>query len=99
MKLPPYISMNNDSLSIDVVIQPRASKDEIVGIHNGRLKIRLTAPPVKGAANKQCVAFLAKQLEVSRKCIKIVSGFTSRTKRVCIQTKDPAALLTKLPHK
>ncbi len=67
-----------------VRIQPRASKDEIVVQSDGSLKIRLTAPPVDGAANEALIAFLAKVLRVSRSQIEILSGHTSREKRVRI---------------
>ncbi len=67
-----------------VRIQPRASKDEIIVQSDGSLKIRLTAPPVNGAANEALIAFLAKVLRVSRSQIEILSGHTSREKRVRI---------------
>ncbi len=70
--------------TLSVRIQPRASKNEIVVQSDGSLKIRLTAPPVDGAANEALIAFLAKVLRVSRSQIEILSGHTSREKRVRI---------------
>ncbi len=67
-----------------VRIQPRASKDEIIVQSDGSLKIRLTAPPVDGAANEALIACLAKVLRVSRSQIEILSGHTSREKRIRI---------------
>ena len=67
-----------------VHVQPKASKNAIVGLHDDALKIRLTAPPVDGAANKMCVQFLAKELGVPKSAIEIVAGQTSRTKHICI---------------
>jgi uncharacterized protein len=77
-----------DGLVFPVHIQPRASKNNIAGIHGDALKIRLTAPPVGGAANKMCIAFLAKQLGVSKSSIDIVSGQTSRAKRIRVACPD-----------
>ncbi len=66
-----------------VYIQPRSSKDEIAGIHGGTaLKIRLTSPPVEGAANSACIQFLADKLKLKRNQIELVSGHKSRIKRI-----------------
>lgn len=71
-----------DGLRFTVTVQPRSSQDVVVGRHGDTLKIKLTAPPVDGAANKACVAFLAKRLGVAKTRLEIVSGHTSRTKRL-----------------
>ncbi|MDH2432874.1 DUF167 family protein [Pokkaliibacter sp. MBI-7] len=65
-------------------LQPKASKDEIVGLHGDALKIRITAPPVEGKANSHLVRFLASAFAVTRKDVEIVSGELNRHKRVCI---------------
>lgn len=70
---------------IKVVVQPRAAKTGVVGRHDDALKIRITAPPVDGAANKMCVQHLAKRLKVSPSSIEILSGHTSRTKQLRIR--------------
>jgi hypothetical protein len=71
-------------LILNVLIQPRSSKTEIAGLQGEALKIRLTSPPVEGAANEQCRALLAKVLKVPKKNIEIVSGFKSRVKKLKI---------------
>jgi uncharacterized protein (TIGR00251 family) len=63
-------------------VQPRASKNEVAGIHGTALKIRLQAPPVDGAANDALVSFLADFLGVSRRSVRIISGDSSRNKTV-----------------
>ncbi len=68
-----------------VYVQPRASRNEVVGPHNGALKVKLTAPPVDGAANKMCIAFLAKALGVPKSAVKIIAGQTSRSKTVLVR--------------
>ena len=69
----------------DVRVVPRASRDAIVGEHDGALKIALTAPPVEGAANAALIAFLAKALGVAKRAVTIASGEASRQKRVQIE--------------
>lgn len=67
---------------IRVYVQPRSSTNRVVGVHNGALKIALTAPPVEGAANKALVEFLAKTLGVPKTNVTIASGESSRHKIV-----------------
>jgi uncharacterized protein (TIGR00251 family) len=69
---------------LSVRIQPRASKNEIRRMENGCLKIRLSAPPVDGAANEALLRFLAELLSVSQSRIEIISGHSSRNKIVRI---------------
>jgi len=65
-----------------VRVQPGASKNEIVRIQKDALKIRISAPPVQGKANKVLIQFLAKQLGVKRSQVEILSGHTSRIKTI-----------------
>ena len=66
--------------NLKVHVQPRASRNEIVGWRGGVLRIRLSAPPVEGAANKACRSFLAKTLGLKRADLEMVSGGKSREK-------------------
>ena len=75
----------NGRVRFSVRVQPRASSDAIAGIHGDALKIRLTAPPVDGAANERLVNFLADIFAVPRRAIKILAGETSRSKIVEIE--------------
>ncbi len=65
-------------------VLPRAKKDEISGIHGNALKIRTTAPPVEGKANKSVINILAKRLKIAKSRIKIISGETSRNKEILV---------------
>jgi uncharacterized protein len=65
-----------------VRVQPRASSNDVVGVHGDALKIRLTAPPVDGAANAELVDFLADVFAVRRQSVRIVGGESSRSKIV-----------------
>ncbi len=71
-----------EDIILDVRIQPRASKDEIVGFHGNRLKIRITAPPVDGRANQHLIAYLASVFKVPRRDIVLLAGETGREKRI-----------------
>jgi len=63
-----------------VRVQPRASRDKILGVHNGALKVALTAPPVGGAANAALVKLLAKALRIPKGGVELLHGHTSRDK-------------------
>jgi uncharacterized protein len=80
-------SKNKDaapSATLSVRIQPRASKNEVVAMEGGGRKIRLTAPPVDGAANEALVKFLAGRCGTPKSGVEIVSGHTGREKIVRI---------------
>lgn len=83
-------------LSFEVAVQPRSSRAAIEGEYGGALKIRLTAPPVEGSANKQCVELIAKALGVPKSAVEIVSGKRSKRKRVRIRHGDATAAEKKL---
>ena len=80
-----YHWQKND-LFLSVHIQPRASRTEIVGVHNDRLKIKITAPPVEGKANAAVIKLLAKLFSVAKSRVILLSGETSRDKRFCIKS-------------
>jgi uncharacterized protein len=79
---------DGDDLLLACYLQPRASKTEVIGEHNGAVKIRISAPPVDGAANTELVAFLAKQFGVSKSPVRIESGSNNRHKCVRIKTAN-----------
>ncbi len=68
-----------------VRVRPRASRDEIAGVIEGALKIRLCAPAVENRANEALIEFLAEVLKTSKSAVRIRSGEQSRTKRVEVQ--------------
>ena len=80
-------------VSFTVRVQPRASRDEIVGEHQDALKIRLTAPPVDDRANEALRKLLATNLKVPIAAVRIAAGEHSRTKRVEIAGVSAARIL------
>ena len=79
-------------LSFKVQVVPRSSRSEIVGEHNGALRVRIAAPPVDGAANEELIRTLARALGVRRSAISITSGQSSRTKQVRVARASARAL-------
>jgi uncharacterized protein len=71
-----------------ILVAPRSSSNKVLGLHDGMLKIALTAPPVEGAANKALLSFLAKVLGVPKSAIMLVAGETSRKKSVLVAGLD-----------
>jgi uncharacterized protein len=93
-----YISVHEreGAVRFAVRVQPRASRDEIAGVHGEALKVRLRAPPVDGAANEALIAFLAARLAVAKQQIRVVAGASSRAKVVEVDgvTRDAIERLT-----
>jgi uncharacterized protein (TIGR00251 family) len=69
---------------LKVYLQPKSSKNEIVGPYRDGIKVKITAPPVEGKANEVLVRFLAKELGTSPSCIEIIKGHHSREKTLRI---------------
>jgi uncharacterized protein len=81
---------------LDVLVAPRASRNRVIAIHDDRVKIQLTAPPVDGQANDALLRFLADELDVSRAQLEIVGGATSRRKTVRLASIPAHKVLLRL---
>jgi uncharacterized protein (TIGR00251 family) len=90
------ITSTADGVTIDVRVIPRAAKAGIAGTRGDALLVRLHAPPVEGAANKELIEVIAKALDVSRRSVAIVSGERSRNKRVAVAGVNEATLRSRL---
>jgi len=75
---------SSKTVELKVYVQPGGRKSEFLGEHGDAIKIRIAAPPVDGAANEELIRFLAEHYGVRRSAIEILSGHTSRNKRVRI---------------
>ncbi len=73
-----------DGVVFDIRVIPRSSRSELAGIHGDVLKLRVTAPPVEGAANKECIRFLSEVLGVKRSQVQIIAGHRSKNKKIFI---------------
>ncbi|SFP66751.1 DUF167 domain-containing protein [Hydrogenimonas thermophila] len=78
-----WFNMQEEYVELFISARPASSKNEIVGIFNDTLKIKVKAPAVEGAANKELVKFISKQFKVPKSEILFISGETS--KRKCIR--------------
>lgn len=72
----------DDGVTFKIKVQPGAPKNEIVGVQEDALKIRINAAPVKGKANKALIDFLAENLGVKKSEVEIISGHTSKIKKI-----------------
>ena len=79
-----FIRQSKDGCTISLKVVPRSSKNQIVGVENGALKIKLTAPPVEGSANEAVVEFLADFLKKPKRFVTLISGQQSRNKVVLV---------------
>ncbi|MGF1689136.1 DUF167 family protein YggU [Photobacterium japonica] len=79
------VSKDGDDLVIRLYIQPKASRDQLVGLHGEELKVAITAPPVDGKANAHLTKYLAKQFRVAKGQVVIEKGELGRHKQVRIE--------------
>ncbi|MGH2807014.1 MAG: DUF167 domain-containing protein [Actinomycetota bacterium] len=105
MALPPYVSTSKGATIVDVFVQPRAAKNAIVGIHGSALKLKVTAPPVEGRANRAAEELVAETLGIPRSAVRVTSGETSRHKRLAISgisgekvARELELVLSSRPH-
>ncbi len=90
------VSDHADGALIAVYAQPRAGRSAVVGLHDGRVKIALKAPPVDGKANQELTSFLAGVLGVPRRDVELVAGLTGRRKRVLVRGVTSSAVASSL---
>lgn len=83
---------HDGAITFDVLVQPRASRAKLGPIHDGRLKVHVTAPPVDGEANAAVIALLARSLGVANGAVEVVAGASSRRKTVRISGVTCAAI-------
>lgn len=92
MTIPPFMRRAREGTLLDLAVQPRSTRNAISGVQGGRLKIHLTAPPVEGEANKECIRYLASVLNVAKSGLELVQGHKSRHKTVLVRNVAPEPL-------
>lgn len=90
--IPPWLRQTAAGVELQLLVQPRAGRDQLVGTQGDELKVRLAAPPVDGAANTACCAFFARLCGLSRSRVTLVAGESSRHKRLRLDGAEPAAV-------
>lgn len=78
------ISNHERGATVSIHVQPRASRTEVVSMHEGWLKVRVAAPPVDGAANAAIIGWLSKRLKVPKSDIVFLSGERGRRKVILV---------------
>src|SRR5262249_31074094 len=91
------LSYRNSSFEFRVHLTPRAAAERIDGVVEGELRVRVTAPPVDGAANVALERLLAAEIGVARSSVRVVAGASSRHKRVAVDGVAPDAVLLRWP--
>jgi len=81
---------------IRVKLTPRSSRNQILGMDQGVLKVKVSSPPVDGKANKALIELLSEKLAVPKTSLRIVSGKTARTKTLVVQGLSPAVAQKRL---
>jgi uncharacterized protein (TIGR00251 family) len=88
-----------EKIILKVYLQPKSSKNEIVGPYRDGIKVKVTAPPIEGKANEALIRFLAKELGISPSCIEITKGLHAREKTLNISSsKGLPDLLNSAKH-
>jgi len=83
-----YFRERPDGIIFKIHVQPRSSRNAVTGVLGDSLKIKLTAPPVDGAANGMCIKYISKCLSVSGSRLEIISGHTGKTKYILLKYGD-----------
>lgn len=81
-------------VELRILVQPRASRDQLGGVQGDELKLRLAAPPVDGAANAACCAYFAKLCKLPKSHVTLIAGESSRHKRVLLAGAEAAAVMS-----
>jgi len=93
---PTWLKIRDTGVEVRIRLAPRASREKFDGLYGDRLKIRLTAPPVGGAANEALLRFLSKSVRIAPRSLRIVQGAKDRSKIVLIECADKAGVARKL---
>jgi len=88
--------LGTDALKIRLRVLPRSAKSRICGIHGTALKVCLKSPPLAGRANRELIAFLARQLGLKKKDLTLAAGKSCRTKSLIITAPDRPAVVRRL---
>jgi uncharacterized protein (TIGR00251 family) len=84
----PCLSETERGVVLQVQVQPRSSRNQLVGLQGEALKIKLTSPPVEGAANKACCAYLGKLFGLAKSSVELLAGEKSRQKQFLLRGLD-----------
>lgn len=92
------MSILKSEAKISLLVYPNAARNEVLGFTNGVLRVKVTAPPVKGKANRELIAFLSQLLGVGKGRVNIKKGHTSRNKLITIDGLSQEEVMRRLLH-
>jgi len=90
------MSISGNKTKISLRVYPNASRNEVVGFTGGVLRVKVSAPPIKGKANRELITFLSRLLGVSKGSIDILKGHTARNKVVVIDGLSQEEIMSQL---
>ncbi len=90
------LSEVSGGVCLNILVQPRSSKSELAGMQQGRLKIRIAAPPVDGEANDELVRFLARFFDRPKSSVRILQGHRGKQKRAQLTGMSAESVRTRL---
>jgi len=90
------VSISKRVAKISLLVHPNAARNEVVGFSDGVLLVKISAPPVKGKANRELIAFLSQKLAVGKGTLTIVKGHTSRNKLIAIDGLGQEEIIRRL---
>ncbi len=94
---PPFLNPTPEGMQLMLRVQPGARKTEWAGLYDRQLKLMVQSPPVEGAANQACIAFLAHYFEVRRSEVMLIKGGKSRSKVFLVKGLTPGKCLSLIP--
>jgi uncharacterized protein (TIGR00251 family) len=90
------VNQERHNTRLSVKVTPNASRNQIVGMKDGVLQVKIAAPPEKGKANKELIDFLAGELDVRKSAVSVIKGQTSRHKIIHITGMSNEELLKRI---
>jgi uncharacterized protein (TIGR00251 family) len=87
--MSPFFLPTSQGYILRLTVVPGAQRTQVVGLYGDRLKLRLAAPPEKGAANRELIDFLARCLNLPKSSLKLTLGAQSRSKVVAVYDLSP----------
>ena len=90
------MTTSGSEAKISLRVYPNAGKNEMVGFSDGVLRLKISAPPSKGKANRELIAFLSRLLGVSKDSLNIIKGATNRNKVVAIDGLSRTEVMQRL---
>jgi len=90
------VSISGNEVKISLRVYPNASRNEMVGFTDGVLQVKVSAPPIKGKANKELITFLSRLLGVGKGSVNIIKGHTTRNKIVAVDGLSQGEVMNRL---